>query len=57
VLVQAGVYRNDRQVREKHITHGIDVHNPRAVITVQPLHAQQVALELPEHSLAVEVDF
>ena len=37
VLVQAGVYRNDRQVREKHIRHGIDRANPRAEIEIEPL--------------------
>lgn len=40
-LVQAGVYRNDRQVREKHVYHGIDRANPRAEVVVRPLHAQQ----------------
>jgi Holliday junction resolvase RusA-like endonuclease len=34
VLVQSGVYRNDRQVREKHIYHGIDRRNPRVEIEV-----------------------
>jgi Holliday junction resolvase RusA-like endonuclease len=43
-LSQAGVYRNDRQVREKHIYHGVDRANPRAEITVQPLVAQQAQL-------------
>ena len=43
-LVQAGVYRNDRQVREKHIYHGIDKRNPRTEITIEPLQAQQTAL-------------
>lgn len=36
-LVASGVYRNDRQVREKHIYHGIDAKNPRAEITVEEL--------------------
>jgi Holliday junction resolvase RusA-like endonuclease len=44
VLLQAGVYRNDRQVREKHVYHGIDRANPRAEIVVEPLQAQQVQL-------------
>jgi Holliday junction resolvase RusA-like endonuclease len=43
-LVQAGVYRNDRQVREKHVFHGVDARNPRAEITIQPLIAQQTPL-------------
>ena len=36
-LVQAGVYRNDRLVREKWIRHAIDKENPRAEISVVPL--------------------
>ena len=42
-LVQGGVYRNDRQVREKHVYHFIDRANPRAEITVEPLQAQQAS--------------
>lgn len=34
-LVQAGVYRNDRQVRERHVFHAIDRKNPRAEIVVE----------------------
>lgn len=45
VLVQSGVYRNDRQVREKHVFHGIDRVNPRAEIEVEALVQQQIALE------------
>lgn len=41
VLVQAGVYRNDRQVHEKHVFHGIDKRNPRAEIVIEPLQPQQ----------------
>ncbi len=48
-LVQAGVTRNDRQVREKHVFHGIDRTNPRTEIIVEPLAAQQDALP-PEHA-------
>lgn len=33
-LVRKGVYINDRQVREKHIYHGIDKVNPRAEIEI-----------------------
>jgi Holliday junction resolvase RusA-like endonuclease len=43
-LLQAGVYRNDRQVREKHVYHAIDRKNPRAEVIVEPLQAQQVDL-------------
>ncbi|CAG9258494.1 Crossover junction endodeoxyribonuclease RuvA [Paraburkholderia unamae] len=45
-LVQAGIYRNDRQVRERHVYHAIDRANPRAEIVVEPLTAQQCALDL-----------
>lgn len=45
-LVQNGVYRNDRQVREKHVHHFIDRANPRAEIEVEPLIMQQQALTL-----------
>jgi len=30
-------YKNDRQVKEKHIYHALDKENPRAEITVEPL--------------------
>ncbi len=36
-LIQKGVYMNDRQVREKHVFHGIDRANPRAEIVVERL--------------------
>lgn len=45
-LAQAGVYRNDRQVREKHVYHGIDRKNPRVEVLVEPMQAQQPALAL-----------
>ena len=44
VLVQSGVYRNDRQVREKHVFHGIDKANPRTEVLIEPLQAQQLEL-------------
>ena len=47
VLVQRGVYRNDRQVREKHVFHGIDRSNPRTEVEIVPLQAQQVGLAFP----------
>ena len=47
-LLQPGVYRNDRQVREKHVFHGIDRANPRTEIEVEALQAQQPSLELLE---------
>jgi len=53
-LVQRGVYLNDRQVREKHIYHGIDRKNPRVEVEIEPLQAQQSALAL-DHSTAFEL--
>jgi Holliday junction resolvase RusA-like endonuclease len=46
ILVQHGVIRNDRQVREKHVYHAIDRANPRVDITVEPLAPQTIPLEL-----------
>jgi Holliday junction resolvase RusA-like endonuclease len=46
VLVQAGVYRNDRQVRERHVYHAIDARNPRAEIEVETMAMQQAALDV-----------
>lgn len=40
-LLQPGVYRNDRQVREKHVYWGLDKANPRTEIVIAPLQAQQ----------------
>ena len=37
VLVRSGVYLNDRQVKEKHVYHGIDKENPRAEIEISRL--------------------
>ena len=45
VLVQRGCYRNDRQIREKHVYHAIDRANPRAEVLIEPLHAQQTELD------------
>jgi Holliday junction resolvase RusA-like endonuclease len=55
-LLQAGVYRNDRQVREKHVYHGIDKANPRAEIVVEPINAQQSAFDLREHDAFGAID-
>ena len=46
ILLQSGVYRNDRQVREKHVFHGIDRKNPRTEVVVEPLQAQQLAMDV-----------
>jgi hypothetical protein len=41
VLLQKGVYGNDRQVREKHVYWALDRANPRAEIEVEALMPQQ----------------
>ncbi|MEX3690633.1 hypothetical protein AB3X91_16080 [Paraburkholderia sp. BR14263] len=48
VLVLRGCYRNDRQVRQKVILHGIDRVNPRAHIIIEPLEMQQLEFVLDE---------
>ena len=45
-LLQAGVYRNDRQVRWKDIRHAISRDNPRAEILVEALQPQQPELAM-----------
>ena len=57
LLVQAGVYRNDRQVREKHVFHAIDPKNPRAEVVVEPLQAQQPDLLGADLIAEAEVPF
>lgn len=52
-LVQKGVYRNDRQVREKHVHHAIDRANPRAEIVVETLVPQQAEIAVPEPLVAI----
>ena len=52
VLVQRGVYRNDRQVREKHVYHRIDRANPRTEVVIEPMQAQQVDLLAAEETTA-----
>lgn len=39
-IIRRGVYLNDRQVREKHVFHGIDRLMPRAEIEVEPIIEQ-----------------
>jgi Holliday junction resolvase RusA-like endonuclease len=47
LIIQSGVYCNDRQIREKHVYHAIDKANPRVEITIEPMQAQQQ--EMPMH--------
>ena len=34
------IYVNDRQIRERHIYHATDKHNPRAEVVIEPLQAE-----------------
>lgn len=43
-LMQHGVYRNDRQVREKHVYWGLDRVNPRTEVCVEAMQWQQDSL-------------
>jgi len=60
VLLQGGVYRNDRQVRTRYVEHAIDRTNPRTEILVLPIAPQQgpvdlfTALEEAEREAAME---
>lgn len=44
LLLQAGVYVNDRQVREKHVFHGIDKLMPRTEVVIESLSPQETLL-------------
>ena len=53
VLVQKGVIRNDRQVRELHLWHAIDRRNPRAEIEIEEL-IPGLELVVPEPEVDLE---
>lgn len=55
-IMWSGVYRNDRQVREKHVYHAIDRGNPRCEIEVEAMAPQQVNLALPESNRLASID-
>jgi Holliday junction resolvase RusA-like endonuclease len=44
VLIQAGVYVNDRQVREKHVFHGTDKLRPRTEVRIESISPQEQLL-------------
>ena len=44
--LQGLIYKNDRQVREKHVYHHIDKFNPRAMVRVVALEPQQKSLDI-----------
>lgn len=35
-VLQGRIYRNDRQLREQYLWHGIDKENPRAAVVIRP---------------------
>tara|TARA_R100000278_G_scaffold121954_1_gene107020 strand:+ start:684 stop:1133 length:450 start_codon:yes stop_codon:yes gene_type:complete len=41
-LMQGIIYKNDRQVKEKHIYWGIDRENPRTIIRVSPMESGNI---------------
>mgnify|MGYP003130917960 FL=1 len=41
-LMQGIIYKNDRQVKEKHIYWGLDRENPRTVIRVSPMESGNI---------------
>ena len=47
-VMQGRIYVNDRQVREKHVFHGIDRANPRAEVEVRVLSPQQIAFDVAQ---------
>jgi hypothetical protein len=57
-LLRRGVYKNDRQVREKHIYWGKDPANPRTEIVVEAMTSQQPSLQIePIESALPEAPF
>lgn len=44
VCVRRGVYLNDRQVREKHVIHGVDRKNPRVEVEIVSMDVQGALL-------------
>ena len=55
-LIQSGVIRNDRLVREKHVYHGIDRANPRVEVKVELLQAMQANLDQGKVRNAIAFD-
>ncbi|MDR3439863.1 hypothetical protein [Telmatospirillum sp.] len=42
-FLQGRVYGNDRQVREKHVYHGLDAVNPRVELVIRPMDEGRAA--------------
>lgn len=43
--LQGRVYANDRQIREKHVYHGVDKSRPRAEIVIETMDLQQCNID------------
>lgn len=56
VLVQHGVYRNDRQVRGKLVLHDIDRDNPRAEILVEEMPPRAAPTKARRTKAAIPAD-
>lgn len=39
-VLQDRVYKNDRQIRERHVYHAVDKNDPRVVVELEPLYHQ-----------------
>ncbi|HSW83478.1 MAG TPA: hypothetical protein VLH12_08390 [Usitatibacter sp.] len=54
-LIRAGVYVNDRQVREKHVYQHVDKSNPRTEIEVEEIEVEEIESTLftPEQMAAI----
>jgi Holliday junction resolvase RusA-like endonuclease len=53
-VLQGRVYANDRQVREMHLYHAIDRHNPRAEIVIETMAPQQTEIDVTFDPLSRE---
>ena len=51
ILQKAGVIKNDRQIKEKHIYHEIDKRNPRCEIIIGERQKSKTKIKTPPHSL------
>ena len=55
-IVSRGVYKNDRQVREKHIFWGLDKNNPRTEIEIEELTPEEIlAMQASDEQLRFDL--
>ena len=53
-LIEDKVYKNDRQVKLKHIEWGLDKENPRAIIVVGPRDQKELVVDTLHQALKEE---